>query len=373
MGKLCIIYNFAPRYREAIFKMIDQEYDCDWYFGDNNTDIKGLDLSILQRVYILKNKAVIRYPLYYQLDVLCLLKNDDYSTYLILGDVFCISTWLFIIKAKLFYPNKRIYFWSHGWYGKEGFMKKKLKKFFFRLVDGTFLYGNYAKNLMLKEGFKSSKLFVIHNSLMYSQQIALRENMTVSDIYRKHFNNDNLNLIFIGRLTTVKRLDLLIKALIELKSRGLGFNLTLVGDGVQRQKLQDLVNLKMLSENVWFYGACYDERINANLIFNADLCVAPGNVGLTAIHSMVFGTPVATHNCFKYQMPEFEAIHEGITGTFFDYENVDSIVNAIINWFEMHKNNRQNVRKACYEEIDSYWTPQYQMDVIKQNLKTNND
>lgn len=31
--KLCVIYNTAPRYREAVFRMIDAEYDCDWYFG----------------------------------------------------------------------------------------------------------------------------------------------------------------------------------------------------------------------------------------------------------------------------------------------------------------------------------------------------
>lgn len=27
--KLCVIYNTAPQYREAIFRTIDAEYDCD--------------------------------------------------------------------------------------------------------------------------------------------------------------------------------------------------------------------------------------------------------------------------------------------------------------------------------------------------------
>lgn len=55
---------------------------------------------------------------------------------------------------------------------------------------------------------------------------------------------------------------------------------------------------------------------NAEFIYNADLCVSPGNVGLTAMHSLVFGCPVITHNCFEWQMPEFEAIQPGITGDF---------------------------------------------------------
>ena len=43
--KLCLIYNTAPRYREAIFRAIDTEYDCDWYFGYTRTDIKEMDTS----------------------------------------------------------------------------------------------------------------------------------------------------------------------------------------------------------------------------------------------------------------------------------------------------------------------------------------
>lgn len=71
-----------------------------------------------------------------------------------------------------------------------------------------------------------------------------------------------------------------------------------------------------VDKNVWFYGSCYDEQTNAELIYNADMCVAPGNVGLTAIHAMTFGCPVITHSDFKWQMPEFEAIHPGKTGDF---------------------------------------------------------
>lgn len=349
--------------------MIDQEYDCDWFFGDNRTDIKGLDFSLLKRVYMLKNRTVVCPPFYYQQGVQVLLKKRIYSTYLILGDFFCLSTWLFVIKAKLFYPNKKIYFWSHGWYGKENVLKRCLKKIYFHLVDGIFLYGSYAKNLMLEEGFDSTKLFVIHNSLMYEQQKALRNSLNPSGIYRIHFKNDSNNLIFIGRLTAVKQLNLLIEALAILKKSNYSVNLTIIGDGVQKYSLEKLVNEKHLCDRVWFYGACYDERINAELIYNADLCIAPGNVGLTAIHSMTFGTPVATHNCFKYQMPEFEAIHPETTGTFFAYRSANSIANCIVEWFNKHHDNREVVRNNCYKEIDAYWTPQYQISVMKQNMK----
>ena len=100
------------------------------------------------------------------------------------------------------------------------------------------------------------------------------------------------------------------------------------------------------------------------MIYNADLCVSPGNVGLTAMHSLAYGTPVITHNDFGHQMPEFEAIHEGINGTFFKEGNVESLAESIVQWSEEKKEKRDEVRHACYEEIDTQWTPDFQINTI---------
>lgn len=368
MSKLILIYNFAPRYRAGIFKLIDQAYDCHWFFGRNNTDIKGLDLSILEEVTEVDNKIVLRAPLYWQRGVVSQLWKQDEATFFVLGDLFCLSTWTMAILRKLFFRKKRFYYWSHGWYGKEGSLKRIIKKIFFKLADGTFLYGNYAKELMLKEGFKDSELFVIHNSLDYDRQLPIRQSLQPTPIYKKHFGNERPTLIFIGRLTEVKRLDLLLQALAILKEKGQLYNLVLVGDGVERSNLQAQAERDQLSEQVWFYGPCYDERANAELIYNADLCVSPGNVGLTAIHTMMFGTPVITHDCFKYQMPEFEAIHKGTTGDFFTYGSAESIAETITNWFSKHQADRESVRQACFNEIDQSWTPAFQLNVIQSRI-----
>ena len=123
-----------------------------------------------------------------------------------------------------------------------------------------------------------------------------------------------------------------------------------------------------LTDNVWFHGASYDEEENARLIYNADLCVSPGNVGLTAIHSLTFGTPVLTHNNFTRQMPEFEAIKDGVTGAFFMQDNEESLASQIDNWFQKNKDIRDEIRANCYEVIDSEWNPYYQMEIFKKVL-----
>ena len=104
------------------------------------------------------------------------------------------------------------------------------------------------------------------------------------------------------------------------------------------------------------------------MIYNADLCVSPGNVGLTAMHSMVFGTPVLTHNDFSHQMPEFEAVKENITGDFFKYGDINSLALKISEWFQNNGEKRESVRQSCMKEIDDNWTPWFQLEVLKEHL-----
>lgn len=114
----------------------------------------------------------------------------------------------------------------------------------------------------------------------------------------------------------MKKLDQIVEAVGILKQKGENYNIAFVGDGEIRQSLEVEVAKYQLQDNVWFYGPCFDEKINAELIYNADLCVAPGNIGLTAMHVLMFGCPAISHNNFKCQMPEFESIIPGHTGAF---------------------------------------------------------
>ena len=117
--------------------------------------------------------------------------------------------------------------------------------------------------------------------------------------------------------------------------------------------------------NVWFYGACYDEKQICEFLYNADLCVSPGNVGLTAMHAMSFGLPVISHNNFPMQMPEFEAIIDGETGTFFKENDIQSLAEAIKRWDSIAVD-REKIRQACYKVIDEKYNPHKQVELLKQ-------
>jgi len=145
------------------------------------------------------------------------------------------------------------------------------------------------------------------------------------------------------------------------------FNLVLVGEGPEREMLRQKAEQLRLTDRVWFYGACYEEEELGRLFYNATLTVSPGNIGLTAIHSMMYGTPVLTHDTFSHQMPEAEAVKEGRTGLFFKENDLRDLSNKIQQWMHCNRD-RDDIRKKCFEMVDTYFNPYYQIDVMKRAL-----
>ena len=112
----------------------------------------------------------------------------------------------------------------------------------------------------------------------------------------------------------------------------------------------------------------YDENLIAKHIYESDLCVSPGNVGLTCIHSLTYGTPVSTHNNFKNQMPEAEAIQDGKNGFFFKENNIEDLQVQIIKWFELYHD--KTTKDSVREIIDLKYNPYFQLNVITKMIKS---
>jgi len=364
--KIAMLFPYAPKYREPIYQLMDKDLDVDWFFcGNAERPLKLFDYQLLKRCDLsMQEKSIGGHISYYR--GVNRLRLNQYDVVIIAGVIRNISEW--VIPFKYRSENTKLFCWTHGWYGKESSFQRVIKRFYFKHFDGMFVYGDYAKGLLTNQGFSNDNVYVIKNSLDYTKQLELRNQLKPSEIFVNHFSNKYPVIIFIGRLTSVKRLDLLVEQISELKNIGEKYNLVFVGDGPEKDNLEMTVKQRGLESQVWFYGACYDEKTNAELIYNADLCVAPGNIGLTAIHSLMFGCPAMSHNDYKWQMPELEAIHIGTTGDFFLKDDLKDMTNAISSWFK-NKKDREEIRQACYQEIDSYWNPEYQLKVLKQALK----
>lgn len=360
MKRVCNIYNAPAHYCESIYKLMDEAFDCKFVFGDEWPSVKRFEVSVLKNVTQLHYRSVGNI-LFMPGMISYAFKNYNY--YIITPATNSITMWLFLFILK-FFPNKKVYTWTHGMYGYESKRQLFFKKLQYIMCDGEFVYGDYAIRLMSEKGYSPQKLFPIHNSLNYDEQLQLRKSGLKSLVYKEHFGNDYPVLVVIGRLNKRKKLPMLLEAAAVLKQQGLIVNVVMIGDGEDREYLLEQAQGRGLSSQLWLYGACYDEKQNAELLYNSDICVMPGDIGLTAIHALMFGVPVITHNAFEHHGPEFEAVNPGESGLFFEYDDVSSLADSIKQWLGSVKS-RESVRQACYDSIDKSWNPYYQIEVLK--------
>lgn len=366
-NKILCYFIMASSYRENIYKKMNDEIGCDFIFGERMFDIKEMNFDVLTSLIIRpKRKYFIHNKLWIDKGVISFFLNNNYKTLIIGGDAYSITVWIMLVLSRLL--GKKIVIWSHGYYGREKRIIRYIKRLMFFFADKIFLYGNYAKDLMIKNKIASSeKLVVLYNSLDYDTQIKERNSLFSESIYQDYFGNNNRNLIFVGRLTKSKHLEMIIDALSILREKGHNYNAVFIGNGDSFDELGHQVFRLGLQKNVWLYGACFNESILAKMIYNADLCISPGNIGLTAIHAMMYGTPIITHNNYAYQGPEFEAIQNHKTGLFFEQNNIISLTQAIDSWFDSVES-RETIREACYEVIDTKYNPHNQIEIMKSIL-----
>jgi len=369
--KVAYFTNIAPHYREKLWLAFARDLGVEFhfYYGYNlNQSIKSINFKngnwegLENQIHVLDNVKV-KGRLIYQRHVLKEIAFKHWDVIILLGDANILSNWLAAIVAWL--KGIPVIFWGHGIYGSESFLKRTVRKSFLSLANINLVYGHWARNLLIEENFQPVSIRVIYNSVNYERSTALRVNAVSPNFYKSYFKNDLPTLIFIGRLTRVKRLQLLIEAVHQLNLVTKKFNLVLIGDG---EVIQDLKSLaKKLEVNAYFHGASYNEQEISKFIANADLCVSPGNVGLTSIHSMSYGTPVCTNDDFKNQGPEFEAIKAWETGCFFDKEK-GNLVETISKWFEKSPS-REKVRTNCYDVVDNFYNPNMQLEVLRKAIK----
>lgn len=367
MKNICLISNLAPIYRKGIYQLLDKHHNVHWAFGEVD-NIKSMEVNDFHGK--VENLKTVKLPFNtYWLKgcvSLSIEKKTDY--YIIIGDAKCISAWVCSILAKL--RGKKVLYWTHGSLRPIKGLRRFVMNLFWKSSDCGLIYNKRSQQLMQQAGIGKGNFVTVYNSLNYPEQLKLRESLCSTGIYKRHFGNEYPTIAFIGRLIIKKRLDIILNvaSMINADDSSLKVNVVIIGDGEDRERLERLVNEFGISECCWFYGACYDESINAELLYNADLCISPGEVGLTAIHAMMFGLPVATHNNFDRQGPEFEAIVENQTGFFFNENDSNNLYFKLKDWLHENSGRRETVRKQCYAIVDKYWNPYRQISIIDETL-----
>ena len=363
--RVAVIYHFFAHYRSAIMRELLDCKDIEYFLvGDRSDPDNSIEpwqppedrllFAPCTKITssLLWQKGLVRLALRHDIDVMIFLGNANF-----------LSTWVAALLARL--KGKRVLFWTHGWMRKEQGFKGTIRNLFYRLAHGLLLYGPRARLIGVQNGFHGDGLYVVYNSLDLQTQSKIRAHVTpdrLRHIRERCFPNSNAPiLICTGRLTKPKGLAILLEAMSLLQEQGFRTCLLLVGEGPERESLIQMANDLRLT--VHFYGACYNEELLAELIMSANITVSPGQVGLTAMHSLAYGTPVITHDDPANQMPEWEAILPGKTGDFFRCGDVQDLAETIRKWC-LHPWPDEDVRSQCMAIIEHRYNPNFQRHVI---------
>ena len=366
---ILILYPGFPHYRDGIIEALVENGRHRYIFAGDKRGYNNIKPYLFQNSVVFYDLPAYRIgPFHFSKGAIKLALSKKIDGAIVHSSPY----WISIIWASLIFRFRhiKVYNWGHGMLTDFDNLKNRFYAFFHKtFFDGMLLYGEIAKKNLIRYGYDEKKLNVIYNSLNYNQQVMHRGSLKESErdkLRSELFQNpENFQLIFIGRLTAQKKLQMLLTAVSKLQKEKILVNLLFVGDGKERESLQNEAKELEITGQIHFYGASYLEKTNFRLISSSDCCVAPGEVGLTAIHSLMYGVPVISHGDANNQMPEFEAIRPEFNGFLFEMGNIDDLIEKIKKTIEMtRKRTTAQIKENCYQVVDDYYNPTYQYRLI---------
>ena len=364
--RVAVVYHFFAHYRDAVVRSLAADKRADFTFcgdlacfDDAIEPMKFPDGVAFRRLRV----RTIKGSVMWQSGLLRLAASREFDVLILLGIPKFLSMWPAAIIGRL--TGKRVIFWTHGWTYRPRGPLRLVRRAFLSLANSIMTYGRWAKQIGIEHGFDPNRIHVIGNSLDLESQRVVRGSISLEDrasTRRELFGDESVPVIACSsRLTRTRRLDMLLDAADQLAKRGQPVNIALIGDGPERPALEH--RAKELGLRVAFLGACYDEARIGRVLMASNVCVAPGKVGLTAIHALAFGVPVVSHGDYEHQMPEHEAIIPGKTGTLYEPGSIDSLAGAIRPWLETQWV-PETTQRLCEEIVERFWSPQFQVDSI---------
>ena len=156
------------------------------------------------------------------------------------------------------------------------------------------------------------------------------------------------NLLYTGRLAVEKGLAVLFDSLRDLLARGYELELTLLGDGGDRQQLQELARQLGIYDRLVFAGYASQEQLR-NCLHRSDLFILPSfaeGVPVSIMEAMACGVPVLS----TYVGGIAELVESGHTGLLVAAGDSVALGNAIARYcddFEL----RQRVSRTAREAV----------------------
>ncbi len=108
-----------------------------------------------------------------------------------------------------------------------------------------------------------------------------------------------VSFVSTGNLVEIKRMDMIIKSLATVISKGYNVEVTIVGDGQERESLQSLAHSLNISNHVNFTGRITRSEI-VSILNNSDVYILASSsetFGVAAAEALACGLPIIATDC----------------------------------------------------------------------------
>jgi len=207
-------------------------------------------------------------------------------------------------------------------------IKETIKGFVTRRADGLITYTEKGANYWRQRGFPEHRVIPYYNTIDVEElrraAAAIGEPERL-ELRKKLMLEEKHVLLFSGRLYFEKRVDFLLRAFALLKKSRPDVSLLIIGDGEERNGLQQLAE-ELELHDVHFLGEIVNPKDTAAYFLLADLMVIPSLVGLVIVHGFAFGLPLLTTDSPGHG-PELDYLSEsnGVMTKMDVYEYVNAI------------------------------------------------
>jgi|GEM_PF-3510565 len=263
-----------------------------------------------------------------------------------------ILIWLFSIISR-----KRIIWWTHGFnlnLQKTGlffWIDRKVKTLLMKFSYKILLYTDYGLKELIKNGIEKNKIIILGNALDESiyrkalKEINLDEEIKKIEIEtKKSFHT----ITYLGRLTKAKKPLLILEITKKLINNFPDLRVFIIGDGEEKENLKKQINLMQFQKYIYLIGSINDPKKLAPYMTLTDFIVIPERVGLSIVHSMIYGIPFITLKNI-YHGPEIAYLESGKNG--YLANNIDDLVNWVIDvWNSSEKYNE--LKRNCISTIE---------------------
>lgn len=295
--KVSFVHKLIYDYRLSFYESLGREPDIDLTVLHSGESMRQ-ETSSFKEVILAEKKFG---GFFWQQEIGRYLEGQDVVVYLF--DIRYISSIQRIVRRL---DDSRVLFWGIG-LGESKISRligNRFRVFMTRYADRVAVYMPGNKDFLIESGAQGEKIFVSPNTVEV-------KNPFLPEL------SDRSRIVFLGSLKPRKRLEDLLIAFSRVSQKlpeEIGIDVIGGGDINRYQELATSLGIK---DRVKFIGHLTDETVIGRIFSKAIVCVSPGQIGLTVLHSFAFGTPFVT-SFDAITGGEKENLKHGKTGLFYD-------------------------------------------------------